>query len=461
MRKCKLASIALAAYCMSPLPGNSTNYFTEGFDDITQLTANGWSQQNLSGQPGSTNWFRPADDNPFYAYDGAPDAYLAANYNNAVGSSGISNWLMTPVLDFGSGATLTFYTRTTTPGPLIFPDRLEVRLSTNGASTNAGQTQVSVGDFTTLKLSINPDLTKNVYPTIWTQYPITDLPHHGQGRIAFRYFIDGNTLGYNADYIGIDRVVYSSGFPEYQVGGNVYGLGAATGLTLLLNGANYLSVAADGTFQFPAYLSSGTSYSVTVSTQPGDTPGPCGVTNGKGVMAAADVASIVVSCDGIFINDFEIQSLVQDGGFETGPLSRYWAQTSTNFGVVIYGSNFARTGSFFAYFGGTPAAEVSSIQQAGVIAAGSTTLEFHVWWDSSVDPPPDPDAYFKAKIDGNTVFSLTPATASAYTGGYTPVSVDISAYADGKNHLLRFESNNAAASESTNVLLDDVSIAGP
>lgn len=74
--------------------------------------------------------------------------------------------------------------------------------------------------------------------------------------------------------------------------------------------------------------------------------------------------------------------------------------------------------------------------------------------------PPDPNATFTVKMDGNAVFSLTPATAAAYTAAYTLMSVDISAYADGGSHTQRFEASNAAASGSTNIHVDDIAIDG-
>lgn len=155
--------------------------------------------------------------------------------------------------------------------------------------------------------------------------------------------------------------------------------------------------------------------------------------------------------------------LVQDGGFEAGVVPTYWTQTSTNFGTPICDASCGgvgpRTGTFWAWFGGAgTAAEAGSLEQVGTIATGPKNLTFYVWWSSSVSAPPDPSAYFNVKIDGNTIFTLTPATASAYNAGYTLAVVDISAYADGAGHTLRFESNNAAAAGSTNIHLDDINI---
>jgi hypothetical protein len=59
-------------------------------------------------------------------------------------------------------------------------------------------------------------------------------------------------------------------------------------------------------------------------------------------------------------------------------------------------------------------------------------------------------------IDGSEILSLTGATSSAYRSGWTAVAIDISAYADGNVHTLRFEQSNQASSNYTNIYLDDV-----
>jgi len=68
---------------------------------------------------------------------------------------------------------------------------------------------LSVGDFTTLLLDINPTLASGGYPQAWTQYVITlsGLGGPTSGRIAFRYFVtDAGISGSNSDYIGIDTL---------------------------------------------------------------------------------------------------------------------------------------------------------------------------------------------------------------------------------------------------------------
>ncbi|MGB0134934.1 choice-of-anchor J domain-containing protein, partial [Dokdonella sp.] len=196
--------------------------FTENFDNITLLTGNDWFMQNNSNPPGSTGWFQgyPAsavpNPGPFNAYNGADNAYIAANFQNtsAMNDGTISNFLLTPNRTLRNGDVFQFYTRKPTVGPgFDFPDRLEVRMSTNGSSTNVGPGVLGVGDFTTLLLSINPDLVVGVYPQVWTQFTITisGLTAPTSGRLAFRYFVPfAGSNGRNSDYIGIDNVVYTA-----------------------------------------------------------------------------------------------------------------------------------------------------------------------------------------------------------------------------------------------------------
>jgi hypothetical protein len=186
--------------------------FSEGFDDITMLA--GWVMDNNPDVVGATEWFQ-GNDAVFAAQAGAPTAYIAANFENTGGSL-ISNWLMTPELDFTVFDTFSFWTRA--PTKSTFPDRLQVRVSTNGASSNVGTLPADVGDFTDLLIDINSTLMVGGYPEVWTQFTVTagDLPTTtGTGRLAFRYFvpIDAGPAGSNSDYIGIDSVEFVEGAP--------------------------------------------------------------------------------------------------------------------------------------------------------------------------------------------------------------------------------------------------------
>lgn len=50
------------------------------------------------------------------------------------------------------------------------------------------------------------------------------------------------------------------------------------------------------------------------------------------------------------------------------------------------------------------------------------------------------------------------ATAGMFADDYMQASVDISAYADGNTHTLRFEATSAATANSTSIYLEDIGI---
>jgi hypothetical protein len=196
-------------------------FIVENFDDITALPNAGWAMRNNSQSVGSSGWFQGLSF-VFPAQAGAADSYIGANFNNTINTNTISNWLIMPTTFLSNGNVLRFWTRTVTNSQ--FPDRLEVRLSTNGSSTNIGTGPNDVGDFTTLLLTVNPTLTLGGYPEVWTQYTITlsGLPPGGgdcngfgmEGRFAFRYFVTaGGPAGDNSNYIGIDTVNYIGAIP--------------------------------------------------------------------------------------------------------------------------------------------------------------------------------------------------------------------------------------------------------
>jgi hypothetical protein len=199
----------LAVLCLFTLGSSFSQAINEGFANVAGLTAAGWNQQNLSTPIGSNpNWVQGSS--AVFPENSAPvDSYIASNFNAVAGAATISNWLITPTLNLSNGDVISFYTRSTGG---IYPDNLQVRMSTNGSSTNVGATNTSVGDFSNLLLEVNPALTAAGYPSTWTQYTITvsGLAAPTSGRIAFRYYVpNGGPNGNNSDFIGIDDFVYT------------------------------------------------------------------------------------------------------------------------------------------------------------------------------------------------------------------------------------------------------------
>jgi hypothetical protein len=194
----------------------------EGFEDVDLLEGRGWSFLNVSAPLGASDWFQ-GNNAVFSAQAGVTDSYLAADYQSVAGTGTISNWAMTPVVPLTAGDELVFWTRTRN-SPTSYPDRLEVRLSTEGARADLADGAFDTGP-TVLRLDINPAQLSNGYPAVWTQYvaSVPALSKPGEmGRFVFRYFVvDAGPTGDNADYIGIDSVSYDSDgvfFDDFESG---------------------------------------------------------------------------------------------------------------------------------------------------------------------------------------------------------------------------------------------------
>ncbi len=200
----------------------------EGFEDITTLAGDGWIIQNNSVPAGTASWFQ-GNSAVFPAHVGDPTHYIGVNFNSVGGTNTISNWLVSPLLTFNNASSVSFWTRSIGGS---FPDRLQVRLCTTAPCTDLGAGSAGVGGFTTMLLEINPGQTVGVYPDAWTQYTLTNaegLPTSGQGRVAFRYYVEnGGPSGSASDYIGIDTVSITAGAIS-NIGGEIRGSVANVG----------------------------------------------------------------------------------------------------------------------------------------------------------------------------------------------------------------------------------------
>jgi hypothetical protein len=197
-----------------PAPGTASvsgDIIDQEFADISTLPGDGWALINHSEPIGVTSWFQ-GSTTTFPANNGLPAEYIGANYNGcAVGSPEIiSEWLISPEIDLSAVGTFSFFTRTATGSS--WPDRLQVRVSTAGASTDVGTSSTDVGDFTTMLEDINAGYALGGYPETWTEFLYTDLGVSGSGRLALRYFVESaGPAGVNSNYIGIDTFNVDSG----------------------------------------------------------------------------------------------------------------------------------------------------------------------------------------------------------------------------------------------------------
>jgi len=226
MTKMGLLACAMSiASLLSALPANAqlTNY-TQGFDDVPGIFATGgWVFDNLSNPPPMSTsptgfWAQGIPgvggfgDN---AQAGPANSFITATFESGLPTgSAVSDWLLTPELTFQNGSVISFFTEESPLHP-TFPNRLQVRLSLNGASTNVGTqppgigaVQPSFGDFATLLADINPTYqvppVAGAYPTTWTQetFTISGLSAPTTGRVGFLYVLTDN--GNQGSQIGID-----------------------------------------------------------------------------------------------------------------------------------------------------------------------------------------------------------------------------------------------------------------
>ncbi len=189
--------------------GANAQSFFEGFEGVTSTGVlaiaplPGWDVQNTSAPLNTTHggWFN-GNAAVFAANTGTK--YAASNFASGTGLATNDTWLITPTRTLQNGDQISFFSRTVTS--VAFPDRLHLRMSLNGASTN-------VADFSTILLTINPTLTLTGYPSVWTMFSATvsGLGGPTSGRFAFNYNVtNGGPNGTNADYIGVDDVRYSA-----------------------------------------------------------------------------------------------------------------------------------------------------------------------------------------------------------------------------------------------------------
>lgn len=105
------------------------------------------------------------------------------------------------------------------------------------------------------------------------------------------------TLGSNASGtatadVSVAVTCVASG--TFTIGGTLSGLAPSSSVILQDNAADDLTVSANGTFTFATGLATGTTYLVTVKTQPaGET---CTVVNGSGTVATSNITNVAVTC---------------------------------------------------------------------------------------------------------------------------------------------------------------------
>lgn len=99
----------------------------------------------------------------------------------------------------------------------------------------------------------------------------------------------------------INSIIVNCDPLKYTIGGTITGLDGITGLTLTnsVDGSTLGVAVASGTFAFSQTYIDGTSYNVSVTTQPNHPLQNCLTTNGAGVIAGTNITNITIACTSI------------------------------------------------------------------------------------------------------------------------------------------------------------------
>jgi len=93
----------------------------------------------------------------------------------------------------------------------------------------------------------------------------------------------------------VSNVVATCTTSQYTVGGSLGGL-IGSGLVLQDNGGNDLALTSNGSFVFSTAVASGSSYAVTIETQPTNPAQTCVLSGGDGTIGGANVSNVVATC---------------------------------------------------------------------------------------------------------------------------------------------------------------------
>lgn len=183
----------------------------ENFDNIDALPAQGWVFDNRSVPPGEAPGWVQGNPLVFSSHEGAPEAYIASDFNTAGPGGVIDNRLFTPLFSLEDGAIATFWLR--------------------GANDEGFSDMVvygyTEGSTDPIDFIIRETITA---PTDdWTQFSIAIGPRAGMGRLGFVH--TGSQL--TSNYVGLDTLridTLPAGVPE-PASLMILGIGMA-GLTL-------------------------------------------------------------------------------------------------------------------------------------------------------------------------------------------------------------------------------------
>lgn len=162
------------------------------------------------------------------------------------------------------------------------------------------------------------------------------------------------------------------------------------------------------------------------------------------------------------VTPLQLDQLIQDPSFEDGSPNSYWDEFSLEFNTPLCtaagcggtgGGTGPRTGDWWAWFGGSNTGDTGYVSQSVTLLPGTAELSFYVEQEYCGDA--GASNYLALKIDDTEVWRTNASDPACGVLGYRLVTVDVSDFADGDSHLIKFESVTV---DLSNFFLDDVEL---
>ncbi len=154
-------------------------------------------------------------------------------------------------------------------------------------------------------------------------------------------------------------------------------------------------------------------------------------------------------------------NLIADGGFEQGSPNSAWDEHSSVLGSPLCTEDVCGLGNgtgpyrgqWWCWFGGVKEAESSYVKQSLRIPdSAGATLSFYLEMPSA-----NKAGDMSVLINNKTIFQATKADASRYQT-YKQVRLNVSEYADGNTHEIKFSSDSEAGDSVISFFVDEISL---
>ena len=182
--------------------------------------------------------------------------------------------------------------------------------------------------------------------------------------------------------------------------------------------------------------------------------------------------TLVITNSGAGDVDFEIielpallaalmDQLIQDPSFELYTPNAAWDEFSATFGTPLCTTadcgtgtgTGPHTGTVWTWFGGNAAGDQGYVSQPVTIEPGTATMTF--WAEQMVCGSAGAANYMRLMVDSTEVWRTDGTDAACGVLGYRQITVDLTDFADGSEHLIKFDSTTV---DGANFFLDDVEL---